>query len=63
MSVGENIKRRRQRKELSQENLAHMVKVSRSMIAQIERGSKLPTIVLSQEIAAALDCSIEDLVS
>lgn len=32
------------------------------MIAQIERGTKIPTILLSQEIAKALNCTINDLI-
>ena len=62
MSVGENLKRLRQEKGLSQAALAELVGVSQPMIAQIERGTKSLTMELGKEIATVLDSSIEQLV-
>ncbi len=62
MSIGENIKILRKREMISQEKLAKKVNVARSMIAQIERGTKTLTIPLGIEIAKALNCSIKDLI-
>ena len=62
MSVGENVKRMRLGKGWSQENLAAAVQVSRPMICQIERGSKVPSVMLARDIAEALECRLEDLV-
>ena len=61
MSVAENVSRLRAEKEMTQQDLADKIGVSRQMIGQIERGSKLPTIVLGRDIAVALGVGIEDL--
>lgn len=63
MSVGENIKARRMALGMTQESLANAVGLGRSMIAQIERGSKVPNIMLGKDIARVLQCGMEDLVS
>lgn len=60
MSVGENIKTLRTSAGLTQDDLAAKVGVSRPMIAQIERGSKVPTLVLSGALAEALNCEVTD---
>lgn len=61
MSISENIKNLREKKNLSQEQLAQSVSVSRPMISQIERGTKIPSMVLAISLAEALDCSIGEL--
>lgn len=63
MSIGGTIREKRIALEMTQKELADKVKVEQSMICQIERGTKAPSLPLSVEIAAALNCSIEDLVS
>ncbi len=63
MSVGENIKAKRIALGMTQEGLANAVGLGRSMIAQIERGSKVPNIMLGRDIARVLQCGMEDLVS
>lgn len=60
MSVGENIKARRIAQGMTQQNLADSVSLGRSMIAQIERGSKIPNLLLSAALAEVLDCSLYD---
>lgn len=63
MSVGENIKARRMALDMTQEDLANAVGLSgRSMIAQIERGSKVPNLILGRDIAKVLQCDLNDLV-
>lgn len=61
LSVGENIKKFRLEQNLTQEELAKKLNVSRPLITQFERGTRTPTILLSKEIATVLDCKIEDL--
>ena len=61
MSVGENIKVKRQAIGMTQEKLAEAVGLGRSMIAQIERGSKVPNMVLGRDIARVLGCGMEEL--
>lgn len=63
MSVGKNIKARRLALGMTQENLAQAVGLGRSMVAQIERGSKSASIQLGAEIAKVLQCDLNDLVS
>ena len=60
MSVGENLKARRIAQGMTQQNLADAVSLGRSMIAQIERGSKIPNLLLSAALAEVLDCSLYD---
>lgn len=61
MSVGANIKKLRKEKEMTQEELAEAVNVSRVMIAQIERDSRCPSMVLGNAIARTLECNMEEL--
>ena len=63
MSVGENIAKFRNNKKLSQRQLAEIVGVHPSMIAQIERGSKVPTVTLARDIANNLEVKVDDLLA
>lgn len=63
MSVGENIKRYREAKEISQVELARQAGVSGAMICQIERGTKNPSLQLGAEIARVLGCEVADLLA
>lgn len=47
---------------MSQNDLASAVGVSVPMICQIERGTKVPTVILGAEIAKILQCDLNDLV-
>lgn len=62
MSVGDNIKRMREKKGLSLGELSEAVSVTKGMICQIERGSKVPSIILAYNIAQALDCTLDDFI-
>ena len=48
------LKREREKKKLSQAELARLTGVSQSMIAQIERGTKQLSCPLAKDIAKAL---------
>lgn len=61
MSIGSNVKRYRLEKNMTQAQLADAVCVRQSMIAQIERGSKIPTLPLSKAIVDVLGIQIEQL--
>lgn len=61
MSIGENIKTRRQSLGMTQEDLAGAIGIGRSMVAQIERGSKIPNMMLGRDIARVLGCGMEKL--
>ena len=55
MNVGAEIKRRRENVGITQDELARVVCVSRSAIAQYENGYKLPSIEVLFRIADALE--------
>ena len=60
MNIGENIRRRREDKGITQAQLAQSVFITQSMMCQIERGTKSLSVPLGMEIASALGCRIED---
>ena len=62
MSIGENIKARREAAGMTQVRLAEAVGVSVPMICQIERGTKVPSLPLGAQIAACVGCKLEDLI-
>lgn len=62
MSFGKNLQECRNRRGLTQEQLAKAVNCSQAMIAQCERGSKVPTVVLACDIAEVLGTTVEVLV-
>lgn len=54
MSIGNEIKRRRETAGITQDDLARAVCLSRSAIAQYENGYKLPSLMALDRIADAL---------
>lgn len=62
MNIGENIRKIREEKGMMQLELAERIGVTSSMLSQIERGSKSPSLPLGVAIAKVLECSIEDLI-
>lgn len=60
-TLGLNIKFARMRKEISQEQLAELVDVSRTAISFIETARQNPTILKVIDIAKALDVDINEL--
>lgn len=63
MSVAENIRNIRIECNMTQCELAERVGVTQSMVAQIERGTKMPTVALAKEIAEAFGKEIGDIVA
>ena len=59
MSVGENIRRMREKAGLRQVDLAEQAGVTQAMLCQIEQGTKNPSLELGAEIARLLDCRLE----
>jgi len=61
-NIGENIKKRRTKQGLSQEDFAKKSGVKYTTLTKIESGViKTPSVVIVAKIAKALDVSIEDL--
>ena len=61
MSVGENIRRIREQRGITQIELAACVDITRSMMSQIEKGIKNPSLQTGKAIADRLECSLEEL--
>ncbi|MCI8534749.1 MAG: helix-turn-helix transcriptional regulator [Hungatella sp.] len=61
MSVGDNIRRIREKAGLTQVYVAKQVGVTSAMLCQIERGTKNPSLQVGAEIAKVLGCSLESL--
>ena len=61
-TIGKNIKRYRQEKELSQDKLSKLANLSLNTVVKIELDeSPNPTIETIQRIAKALEVSVDDL--
>ena len=57
-----NIKDRREALHLSQEDLAAKANVSRVSIARYEAGERIPSVDVAARIAAALGCTVDELI-
>jgi len=58
VAVGRGVRRQRERRGLTLEALGARSQVSPSMLSAIERGKKVPTVLVLDRIATALDTSI-----
>jgi transcriptional regulator with XRE-family HTH domain len=56
--LGDHLRAERLRRGLSLDDLAQRSGVSRSMLSAVERGGKVPTVLVLDRIATALDTSI-----
>lgn len=63
MSIGENLSRIRQMRKLTQRELAQVVGVNQSMIAQVERGTKSLSLELAKQVSEVLKCDVNDFYS
>ncbi|OGG31524.1 hypothetical protein A3A63_01070 [Candidatus Gottesmanbacteria bacterium RIFCSPLOWO2_01_FULL_46_9] len=61
LQLGKNIKRIRRKKNLVQEKLAEMVKVTPKYIQYIESGKRSPSLKSLYKIAKALSVKVRDL--
>jgi transcriptional regulator with XRE-family HTH domain len=57
-ALGRQVRDTRAQRRLSLEALATRAGVSRSMLSEVERGTKVPTVLVLDRIATALDTSI-----
>lgn len=63
VSVGANIRARREAAGLSQGYVARLAGIPQAALCQIERGKKDPSLQVSREIAAVLCCKLDDLLA
>jgi len=59
--LGQNMKRIRSKKGMSQGDIARALEVDRGYISNIENGKKNPTIATIQKLANALGVSADEL--
>jgi len=59
--IGNNVRQRRRHLGLTLEQLADASGVSPTMLSEIERSLKNPTVRLAYQVARALDCTLTDL--
>lgn len=62
MNIPENIKAKRLALGLTQEELANIVEVQRTMIVQLERGTKGLSLILAKKLSEVFNCTIDELV-
>lgn len=62
MSDGEKIRALRKRRNLTQEELASKVGVTKAQICAIELGVRTLSVPIARAIASALECDITDIV-
>ena len=60
--LGENIRRIRLEKDMTQGDLCRKLEVDRAYMSNIESGKKNPTLSTIERIAKALNVSIEELI-
>ena len=63
MSIGENIKRFREEKHLTQTQLSESLGVDQSYIAKVENNIRIPSIMFCEAAAKIFGCTLNDLVN
>ncbi len=63
LKLGENLRRLRMDRELSQERLADLANVHWTQVSRLERGTLNPSLRSLIRLAKGLDCRLEELVS
>ena len=63
MALGDNIKRLREERHLTQQQLADKLYVSRQTVCRWENGSRCPDLIMAKKLAVELDISLDELIS
>lgn len=61
MTLASNIAVARKERNISQKELAELIDVNQTFVSQLERGIRVPTVALLEQIADVLDCSVDGL--
>ena len=62
MALGDNIKRLREERHLTQQQLADKLYVSRQTVCRWENGSRCPDLIMAKKLAVDLDISLDELI-
>lgn len=63
MSLGEMIRSKREERDMTQQELADILHVTRQTVSRWESGSRCPDLILSKKIADTFGISLDELVS
>ncbi len=63
MSLGETIRSKREERDMTQQELADLLHVTRQTVSRWESGSRCPDLILSKKIADIFGVSLDELVS
>ncbi|SHK16190.1 helix-turn-helix transcriptional regulator [Hespellia stercorisuis] len=63
MALSDNIKKFREEKNLTQQQLADKLYVSRQTVCRWENGSRCPDLITAKKLALELDVSMDELIS
>ena len=63
MALSENIKKLREEKKFTQQQLADRLYVSRQTVCRWEKGSRCPDLITAKQLATELNVSLDELIS
>lgn len=63
MSLGDTIRAKREERDMTQQELADLLHVTRQTVSRWESGTRCPDLILSKKIADTFDISLDELVS
>lgn len=61
MSIGENIRKKREKAGITQSELAEQAGITQAMLCWIEQGKRNPSLLSCEKIAHLLGCKISEL--
>lgn len=61
MSIGSNVRRMRRAKDLTQDQLAEKLGLSRAVIIQVEKNIRVPDVTVAKALAEELGCTLDQL--
>ena len=61
MNIGKIVRNKRNEKGMTQATLSQKTGVGTSMLCQIEKGTKIPSLGVALSIARALECTVDEL--
>ncbi|HIX64275.1 MAG TPA: helix-turn-helix domain-containing protein [Candidatus Mediterraneibacter colneyensis] len=63
MALGDNIKKLREERQLTQQQLADTLYVSRQTVCRWENGTRCPDLIMAKRLAAEFGISLDELIS